>query len=171
MFANSQGDPGYCVHVCTRYPLTTDVSTVSSRYLHMLPTNLVTNEVKDTTGTEVEFGRYASSDRATTFAYSLEAPNLPYRLKVQHQEIGTGYKRRRRSNIRIDRSIGGIDGQLAVASASITFDVPVGNITTLDDSKQVLANLISFLASKGTSTTILYDCSGYGAEALANGTL
>jgi hypothetical protein len=44
-------------------------------------------------------------------------------------------------------------------------------MSDFSEANAVVAALVSFLASKGASTTILYDCTGYGAEALINGSL
>lgn len=138
-----------------------------------LPTNLTTNEVKDASGTEVEFLHFEAVGRSKTYAKSGEAPNLPVRLKVQHQEIGTGFKARRRSNIRVEKtSISGVDDVTPVQTiVSLTLDSPVGAVEDQTEAKAALAYLMSFFASQGGSTTILYDCTGYGAAALAGGSL
>jgi hypothetical protein len=56
-------------------------------------------------------------------------------------------------------------------SAYVVVDLPVGNLATFDEPKAVLAELMSFCASLGASTTILYDCTGNGAASLINGSL
>jgi hypothetical protein len=53
----------------------------------------------------------------------------------------------------------------------LTLDIPVGDIADFSETKNVLAELLSFCASLGASTTILYDCTGNGAATLINGTL
>lgn len=137
----------------------------------MLPNNLVTNEVKNSAGTEVEFLRIGTVDRSVTFAKSGETPNAPYRVKVSHLETGTGSKLRRRSVIRVDQTIAGVSLAPQVVSAYVVVDLPVGDMANTTAAKDTLANLISLCASLGASTTILYDCTGYGADALINGSL
>lgn len=56
----------------------------------MLSNTLNTNEVKDAAGTEVEFSRISTNGRSTEYAKVGEVPNAPYRLKVSHQETGSG---------------------------------------------------------------------------------
>jgi hypothetical protein len=58
-----------------------------------------------------------------------------------------------------------------VVSAYAVLDIPVGDISANTEPKNVLANLMSFIASLGASTTILFDCTGNGADALVNGGL
>lgn len=139
----------------------------------MLPTNLTTNEVKNAAGTEVEFLRISTEGRSVTFAQSGEQPNLPFRLKVQHQEIGSGIKLRRRSNIRIEKtSVSSVDNVTPVQTIfSGTLDTPIGAVTSTAEGKAVLAAAMSFMASLGATTTILYDCTGNGAAALLDGSI
>lgn len=137
----------------------------------MYPTNLTTNEVKNSAGTEVEFLRRSNFGTSIEFAQSGETPNLEHRLKVSHQEIGSGVTMRRRSLVRVDKTVEGASGVPRVISCYIVVDIPVGDISDYDDVKDALANLISNVASQGATTTILFDCSGYGADALVNGTL
>lgn len=139
--------------------------------LHMLPSNLTTNEVKNSAGTEVEFNRLSTADRSVVFAQVGEAPNAPHRLKVEHQENGVGSKRVRRSLVRVDKTVSGADGTPVVFSSYMVVVSPVGNIASLAEAKNVTAELMSFVASLGASTTILYDCTGYGADAAVNGSL
>jgi len=139
----------------------------------MYPATLVTNEVKNSAGTEVEFGRLSASGRQLVFALSGETPALPHRITISHQEIGSGLSARRRSSLRVDKVVTGqVD---TTTSAKISFyavaDVPIGNLTSLAEVSNVAAELMSQIASKGASTTILYDGTGYGAEALINGSL
>lgn len=139
----------------------------------MLSNTLVTNEIKDSAGAEVEFTRLSQSGRETVFAKVGEAPNLPYRLTVKHQESGSGVKKRRRSLLRFDKTVmSGVDATLPVTiSAYAVLDSPVGAITSQADPTHILANLMSFMASLGASTTILYDGTGNGAKTLLNGDL
>jgi hypothetical protein len=65
-----------------------------------------------------------------------------------------------------------VDEQTPITtSAYLVIDIPTGLSNDYDTAKKALANLLSLCASTGASTTILYDCSGYGASALINGTL
>jgi len=72
----------------------------------MLSNTLVTNEIKDAAATEVEFQRLEQDGRATEFSKVGETPNAPYRLKVSHQEVGTGLDLRRRSRVGFCRRFG-----------------------------------------------------------------
>jgi len=137
----------------------------------MLPINLTTNEVKDSAGVEVEFNRQSSVDRTVTFAKVGEVPNREHRLKVSHQENGSGKAMVRRSLTRIDKTVTGDDGNPVVISAYEVLVIPIGNLGGFTEVKHVQAELMSFLASTGVDTAIKFDCTGYGAEALVNGSL
>lgn len=139
----------------------------------MYPVTLNTNEVKNAAGTEIEFQRLSTSDRSLTFSKVGEIPSQPHRLKVSHQESGSGTSLRRRSLVRFDIVIPGqVDTtKLESIAAYAVVDAPVGNLTAFTTVTDLVANLVSNLASKGASTTILYDGTGYGAEALINGNL
>lgn len=137
----------------------------------MLTNTLNTNEVKNAAGTEVEFTRLSIGDRKTEFAMISETPALPNRLVISHQETGTGLNRRRRSVVRFDRTTAGeVDTTVNVKSSCyLVADLPIGNLAASTAPKAVLAQLIAFVASLGASTTILYDCTGNGADCLING--
>jgi hypothetical protein len=139
----------------------------------MYPTTLNTNEVKNAAGTEQEFGRIQTSDRQLIFALLTEVPSKPHRITISHSETGDGITRRRRSLVRIDKSIvGEVDTtKIERVSAYAVVDAPVGNLNAVTEISNTVANLVSNLASQGASTTILYDGTGYGAAALINGTL
>jgi len=139
----------------------------------VLSNSLVTSEVKNSSGTEVEFSRIAISDRATEFQMVSELPSSPHRLKISHLESGTGLNKRRRSLVRFDKTvISGVDSETPVTvSAYAVLDSPVGALTANTEPAHVLAELMSFLASLGASTTILYDGTGNGAAALLAGGL
>lgn len=139
----------------------------------MLPTNLNTNEVKTVAGAEIEYLFRDSSGRAVEYSKSGEAPYLPQRLKVSHQETGSGLALTRRSLVSTDRTVlGQVDNtkttQIRVYTVAV---VPLGQLTSLAEVSEAMANHVSFLASRGASTTILYDGTGCGAEALINGSL
>lgn len=139
----------------------------------MLSNTLVTNEVKNSAGTEVEFQRISMNERSTVFAKSGEAPATPHRLAISHQETGSGIKKRRRSVVRVDiGSVSTVDTVTPVTtSAYIVLDNPIGAVTANTEAKNALANIMSFIASLGASTTILYDGTGSGAVALLDGSL
>lgn len=139
----------------------------------MLNNALTTNEVKDHSGTEVEFQRLSTSNRSTVFAKVGETPALPHRLSIEHQEIGSGLKARRRSKVRFDITVASaIDPTLTVTtSAYIVVDAPVGALSTDVSIRDAVAELLSFTATTGSATTVLFDCSGNGASALVAGSL
>lgn len=139
----------------------------------MLSNTLNTNEIKNKAGTEVEFSRLSTNDRKTEFAQVAETPALPHRLNIAHQETGTGIKQRRRSLVRFDKTVAsGVDATVpVVCSAYLVVDAPVGALTTMDEPKNVLAELLSFCATTGAATTVLFDCTGNGASVLIDGGL
>lgn len=139
----------------------------------MLNNTLNTNEVKNSAGTEVEFSRLSTSERSTEFSQISETPSAPHRLKISHLESGSGMKKRRRSVVRFDKTvISGVDSVTPITvSAYMVLDHPVGASTSNAEAAHVVAELMSFCASLGASTTILYDGTGSGAAALLNGSL
>jgi hypothetical protein len=137
----------------------------------MLANTLNTNEIKNSAGTEVEFDHYDGGSRTREFAQKNESPQLTHRLKISHQQSGKGSSERRRSVCRFDKEVTGVSGNQVTVSAYVVVDLPVGDLSTYDEPKHVLAELMSFCASLGASTTILYDCTGNGATSLINGTL
>lgn len=139
----------------------------------MLSNTLNTNEVKNSAGSEVEFTRLSTQDRSTVFAQIAETPSQPHRLSISHQETGTGMKKRRRSVCRIDKTvISGVDSVTPITcSAYVVLDIPVGASTTLAESTNSLAELLSFMATTGQATAVLFDGTGNGAVALLNGGL
>jgi hypothetical protein len=139
-----------------------------------LPTTLNTNEVKNSAGTEVEFNRLGPGvGRSVVFAQNGEAPYAPRRLTISHVETGVGVLRRRRGLIRFDYSTTGQYDSTKIEriSAYTVLDSPIGNLTANDIPTHVLAYLNSFMASLGASTTILYDGTGNGTQALLTGGL
>jgi hypothetical protein len=139
----------------------------------MLSNTLDTNEVKNASGTEVEFTHLKSSDRSRTFAIIGESPSLPQRLSISHLEVGAALRKRRRSVVRFDiTSVSDVDEVTPVTCSAYTVvDYPVGAQLTNANMQLVLAYLQSFLASDGSDTAIKYDCTGSGAAALLNGSL
>jgi hypothetical protein len=139
----------------------------------MLSNDLVTNEIKNGIAAEVEFTRISLNARQTIFASKVETPTNPNRLRIEHTETGTGINRRRKSLVRFDNTTTGqVDTTTTMTTAAYTvLDAPVGNMTAYSASNNTLAQLISFLATTGAGTTVLFDCTGNGAAALVNGTL
>lgn len=137
----------------------------------MLAITLNTNEIKDRAAVEVEFGRIATDMRSAEYAQLTEAPSAPHRLKISHQESGSGASKRRRSLVRFDKTVTGVSTKPVVVSAYAVVDIPVGDLSTYDAAKDVLAELMSLCATTGAGTTVLFDCSGNGASALVQGTL
>lgn len=137
----------------------------------MLNNTLNTNEVKNAAGAEREFTRLSVSDRATEFALISEVPSSPHRLKISHQETGSGIKLRRRSVIRFDKtSTSDVDTVTPVTtSCYCVLDAPIGATLTSAQAAEVLANLMSLLATTGAGTTVLFDGTGTGATALLTG--
>lgn len=139
----------------------------------MLSNTLNTNEIKNSAGAEVEFSRLSTKDRSTEFSQIAESPAAPHRLKISHQETGSGLKQRRRSVVRIDKMVvSNLDATLYVpVSAYIVLDAPVGAITSMAEPTNVIAELLSFCATTGAATTVLFDGTGNGAKALLDGGL
>jgi hypothetical protein len=140
----------------------------------MLSNTLNTNEIKNSAGTEVEFQRLQTGPgRQTEFALITETPSLPHRMSVKQTESGTGIRRRRRSVVRFDKTtISGVDSVTPVTnSCYVVGDFAVGGDSTSAEMANVVAELMSFMASLGASTTILYDGTGNGAVALLTGGL
>jgi hypothetical protein len=136
-----------------------------------LSNTLVTNEIKDASSAEVEFSRISTNGRTTEFAKVSETPNAPYRLKVSHLETGSGADLRRRSVVRFDKVVTGVSTQLRTVSAYVVVDAPVGDLNASTETKNVIANLLSFCATTGSGTTVLFDCTGNGASVLVDGSL
>lgn len=137
----------------------------------MLSNTLVTNEVKDSAGSEVEFEQKQSEGMTREFAKVGEAPNSPHRLVIKHQETGTGTEKVRRSMFRFDKTVSGASGTPRIISFYSVAVVPEGDLATDAEVKNVVAEGMSFLSSTGADTTIKYDCSGNGAKTLVSGTL
>lgn len=135
-----------------------------------LPTNLTTNEVKDRAGVEVEFNRFDTQGRTTIFAVANEVPSAPHRLKVAHQETGSGQTMTRRSLVRVDKVVTGKSGKPCTISMYKVGVIPVGELDDLNAVKDVSAELDSFCTTTGAGTTVLFDGSGSGSAAIINGT-
>jgi len=139
----------------------------------MLSNTLNTNEVKDSTNTAIGFQRISSNNRETVFAKIGESPALRLRLSVKHEEIGTGINRRRRSVTRIDQEVvSDVDNTTVVDDLGyFVKDTPIGALTTTTPSKNTIAMLLTFLATKGGTSTVQVDGTGTGAEVILTGSL
>lgn len=139
----------------------------------MLAETLNTNQVKNAAGTEVEMTRISSSGRSVTYAQVGEPPARPYRLTISHNEIGDGIAKRRRSVIRFDKDVeSDVDSTKTVTvSAYMVADLPIGGLETNAEFGNVIANLLSFCSTTGAATTVLFDCTGNGANAILTGSL
>jgi len=139
----------------------------------MLSNTLNTNEIKNSAGTEVEFNHQENNGRTRKFYQVGEAPSLPHKLSIGHQESGKGLTLRRRSLVRFDKTIiSTVDAATPVTvSAYAVLDFPVGALTANTEAANVLAELMSFMATTGSGTTVLYNCTGTGADAMLNGSL
>lgn len=137
----------------------------------MLSNTLNTNEVKNAAGTEVEFHSLQSLGRTHEYAQINETYNRKHRLLVSHRETGVGALLVRNSAVIVTKTVTADDGVTAVTiKGTQSMTIPVGRLASNTEAKNVLAELMSFIASNG-GTTILYDCSGNGASALIDGSL
>lgn len=136
-----------------------------------LSNTLNTNEIKNAAGTEVEFSHLSNEGQTHTYKAVGEAPNLQHRFRVAHQEIGESVDRRRRSNVSFSKEVTGVSGTKRKIVIGLTGDLPIGDIANMNDVKDVLAELLSFCATTGAATTVLFDCSGNGASCIVNGDL
>jgi len=137
-----------------------------------LSNTLNTNEVKNAAGAEVEFTQLSQGPgRTRVWKQTTEPPARPHRLSLAHSETGAGMKRRRRSARRIDKTV--ISDVDNVTPVTITeyrvLDVPVGALIATTEVANVLAEGLSFDATTGAGTTVLFDCTGNGSAALLNG--
>lgn len=139
----------------------------------MLSNTLNTNEIKNSAGTEVEFSRLQTSQRETVFSQISEVPSQPHRLTIKHQESGKDLGLRRRSLVRFDKTvISGVEAGLPITvSAYMVLDAPIGAMSSIAEATNVVAELLSFCATTGAATTVLFDGTGNGATALLTGGL
>lgn len=141
----------------------------------MLPAALTTNEVKNASGTEVEFEFKKEEGSERIYALKGENPSSPQRIHFRYQETGKEgtVGRRRRSNLHITvQKPSEVDGVTpCVGKFDGTLDVPIGHMTTNDLAKLLIAYANSLLATNGAGTSVLFDGTGTAAAALINGTL
>jgi len=139
----------------------------------MLTNLLNTNEIKNAAGTEQEFQSQGTDGRSHSYSLIGESPALPHRLRISHLESGAGLKLTRRSMVRFDKTVQStVDAATPVTiSAYAVVQLPVGAMVSDAEFKNVLANLVSFLASNGSDTTIKFDGSGTGSAVLLAGSI
>lgn len=139
-----------------------------------LPQDLNTNQIKSSAGVEVEFNFRQEIGRSREYMRSGESPALAERILVQHQTVGKEgtFTQRRRSNVSmVKHVISDVDNVTKVPiRGSFSLDIPEGALLTLNGPKEVLAWMLSGLASNGSDTTIKFDGTGTLAAALLNGT-
>jgi hypothetical protein len=137
-----------------------------------LADSLTTNELKDSTATEIEYLYFNQEARFKEWSKSGASPGLPDHLKIQHRDVGTGVDRVRQSNISLYKTEVGVydTTKLAKSIASISLTVPEGNISVLTRAKDALACLGSLVFTNG-NTTFVYDATAPGGSALLNGTI
>jgi hypothetical protein len=137
----------------------------------MLSNALVTNEIKDSAGVEVEFDHLSLDGREHIFRLKTEGFEHKYRLRVDHEEIGKGADQRRRSLVQFSKEVAGVSGTERKIIFQVTGDIPEGDLSDAQKTvvKDVLANLLSFCATTGAATTVLFDCTGNGAVCLVDG--
>jgi len=134
----------------------------------MFNNTLVTNEIKNAAGTEKEFQRISTGDGRATFAFIGESPAYPHRFTIAHQEVGSGINQRRKSVLRFDKTeAGAVNANFSYKNGIwIVVDRGIGQETTDVNIKDLLANMMSLLATTGAGTTVLFDCTGTGASNL-----
>lgn len=134
-----------------------------------LPVVLNTNEVKNAAGTEVEFTRSGGQGMTVEYTQINAPPNRDHLIRLANQVLGTGEEERRRSNLKITKEVTGVSGKVRTIIWSLTMDIPIGDIADYTEPKNVMAEGLSFCATTGAATTVLFDCTGYGADAIVNG--
>jgi hypothetical protein len=136
----------------------------------MLPLGLTTNEVKDAAGLEVEMQRWKVDGRSVEFQKVGELPNAENRIKVSHQDLGSGVDARRRSAVIGRLQVAGVSGAKREWKVTITIDAPVGDVASYTDGTKLMAEVGSFTYTLG-GTTFLYDGTGTGSAAILAGSL
>jgi hypothetical protein len=137
----------------------------------MLANTLVTNEIKNASGVEIEFQRTKQGEGWSEYAQIGELPSQPHRMRISHQETGSGVNRRRRSVVRFDRTYQSYydTTRFVKDSAYIVIDRSIGDQSDDAWPKLLLANIMSFCATTGAGTTVLFDGTGTGASNLLSG--
>lgn len=139
----------------------------------MLSDSLVTNEIKNSAGTEIEFRRRSLGNNETEFYALTEGAVTEHTLRVKHTITGVGRNKTQSSAFRFDKTVISTVDLITpcIHSCYTVLKYPFGLMLTNAEAANVIAENMSFLASLGASTSILYDCTGNGAQALLNRTL
>jgi hypothetical protein len=140
----------------------------------MLSNLLTTNEIRNAAGTEVEFSRRGDyGPFGVEYFATSQGPSTPHTMRISHALSGSLLKARQRSVIRFDKRVQSTVDLITpvTISAYAVLDSPVGGLLANTEPTNVLAELMSFLASLGASTTILFDGTGNGAASMLNRTL
>lgn len=138
----------------------------------MLPDTLNANQIKDKAGAGVNtFESVNDEGRTRLFRNTAAAYNRPHELAIKHRETGVGLKLIRDSVIICSLVVTGDDGNPVKVEYLQRLRVPMGNLASQDPVKEVIANGLSFSATTGAASTVLFDGTGNGAIALRNGSL
>jgi hypothetical protein len=139
----------------------------------MLSNSLVTNEIKNAAGAEIEFARRSQGTNETEFYALTEGAVTEHTLRIKHAITGVGIKKVQSSAFRFDKTVISTVDLITpvIHSCYVVLKAPIGAMLTTAESANVIAESMSFLASLGASTTILYDCTGNGATSLLNRSL
>lgn len=137
----------------------------------MLSDTLVTNEVKNAAGSEVEFERVSIIGSTKVYKAKAEVIGFPHRITLSHARSGKGNSVVRRSLLRFDKTVeDSVTGQADVVSAYIVLTIPERNSGAAAAAADLMAELGSLTNTLATNT-FLYDGTGNGAAALINETL
>jgi hypothetical protein len=139
-----------------------------------LPDALNTNQIRNSSGTEIEFEFLDNGPgRIKRWKQVAETPYLTNRLTVSHQETGNGLSLVRRSLVRFDKKVlSTVDNSSVKAiSAYTVLVVPQGALATLAEPTNVLAQLLSLTATIASATVATLDGTGNGSVALINGSM
>lgn len=135
-----------------------------------ISTALVTNEVKNSSATEVEFQSVENTGKMRVYAKIGEQPALETRLTVKHQEVGSGIKRKRESVAIITLNVvSDVDPALIVpVQAHVKLVHPIGALLTSTPAKDALAMVGTFVFTTD-GATFNHAGGGTGASALLSG--
>lgn len=136
----------------------------------MLSNTLNTNEIQDRNNAEIEFERMLSTGQTTQFKKITETVGLPYRFSVKHQTIGSGTAAVRNSVVIFEKTSENTAGDKVHTVAQIKLSIPTGVADDLNDAKDLLANLLSFVGTTD-GETLIHAGTGNGSLALLNETL
>lgn len=142
----------------------------------MLSNLLNTNEIKNSAGTEVEFGRRGNPTKnANAIEYYALTEGLvtKHTFLVSHQVVGKGKQEQIQSVVIFRKTvISTVDSQTPCTFVGqLKLTSPSGLMLTTAESANVLSELGSFCFLTGADSTFKYDGTGTGGAALLNRTL